>query len=108
MLGVLEGEEEMVKIPKRNATVNEVVSLYLTSRAYSDLTPKSQKDYAYHLERVCATKVEGRALGDYMVRNLRSRHTNQAYQIWLASGVYTAHYRKAVLSAAWKIRTVCS
>jgi integrase len=46
--------------------------------------------------------VEGRALGDYLVRNLRSRHTNQAYQIWLASGVYTANYRKAVLSAAWK------
>ena len=102
MLGILEGEEEMVKIPKRNATVNEVVSFYLTSRPYSDLAPKSQKDYAYHLDKVCSTKVEGRALGDYMVRNLRSRHTNQAYQIWLASGVYTANYRKAVLSAAWK------
>jgi integrase len=102
MLGALEGEEEMVKIPKRNATVNEVVSFYLTSRAFSDLAPKSQKDYTYHLDKVCTTKVEGRALGDYMVRNLRSRHTNQAYQIWLASGVYTANYRKAVLSAAWK------
>jgi integrase len=102
MLGVLEGEEEMVKIPKRNATVNEVVSFYLTSRAFSDLAPKSQKDYTYHLDKVCVTKVEGRALGDYLVRNLRSRHTNQAYQIWLASGVYTANYRKAVLSAAWK------
>jgi integrase len=102
MLGALEGEEEMVKIPKRNATVNEVVSFYLTSRAFSDLAPKSQKDYTYHLDKVCVTKVEGRALGDYLVRNLRSRHTNQAYQIWLASGVYTANYRKAVLSAAWK------
>jgi integrase len=102
MLGVLEGEEEMVKIPKRNATVNDVVSFYLTSRAFSDLAPKSQKDYTYHLDKVCVTKVEGRALGDYLVRNLRSRHTNQAYQIWLASGVYTANYRKAVLSAAWK------
>jgi integrase len=102
MLGVLEGEEKMVKIPKRNATVNEVVSFYLTSRLYSDLAPKSQKDYAYHLDKVCSTKVEGRALGDYMVRNLRSRHTNQAYQIWLASGLHTANHCKAVLSIAWK------
>jgi len=102
MLGVLEGQEEMVKIPNRNATVNQVVTFYLSSRAFSDLAPRSQKDYLYHLEKVCATKVEGRLLGEYLVRNLRSRHTNQAYQIWTDAGVTTANYRKAVLSAAWK------
>ena len=106
MLGVLESEEEMVKqkinIPKKIAKLSCVVNFYLHSDNFARLRHSTQKTYSLQLQHILDTTVEGKRLGDYKVRTLKARHTNQAYQIWLTSGVRTANYRKAMLSTAWK------
>ena len=106
MLGILEGEERMVRrklpIPSKTAKVRDIVEFYLHSDNYARLSAKSQKEYEKQLEKVLSTTVEGKPLGDYKARTLKARHTNQAYQEWLKTGTHTANYRKATLSTAWK------
>jgi len=92
----------MVALPKRNAKVKEIVEFYLHSNDFARLTGATQKQYEAHLDAVLKTTVEGRRIADYQARHLKARHTNQAYQQWLDTGVRTANYRKAALSAAWK------
>lgn len=106
MLGVLESEEEMVKqkigIPKKVAKLCAIVDFYLHSDNFVRLKHSTQKTYSLQLKHILDTEIEGKRLGDYKVRTLKARHTNQAYQKWLAAGVRTANYRKAILSTAWK------
>jgi len=92
----------MVDIPKHTSKLSAIVDFYLHSSSFCSLSPKSQKDYETHLDVILKTKVEGRLLGNYTVRSIKARHTNLAYEKWLVSGVRTANYRKAILSAAWK------
>ena len=92
----------MREIPKNTSKLEVIVDFYLHSNDFLNLSAKSQKDYAKHLDVVLNTKVEGKLLRNYTVRSIKSRHTNQAYEQWLVSGVRTANYRKAVLSKAWK------
>lgn len=92
----------MNKIPKQNATVEEVVNFYRNSDAYRRLAASTQKDYDNHLSAVLITSVEDKPLRAYRCRNLKVRHMQQAYDKWLVSGVRTANYRRSVFSAAWK------
>ena len=101
-MGILESEEKVVDIPKHTSKLSEIVKFYLHSNNFRNLSAKSQKDYETHLDVILKTKVEGRLLGNYTVRSIKARHTNQAYEKWLVSGVRTANYRKAILSTAWK------
>jgi len=98
----LESEEKVVAIPKHTSKLSEVVNFYLHSNNFCSLSGSTQKDYEKHLDVILNTDVEGRLLGNYTVRSIKARHTNQAYQKWLVSGVRTANYRKAILSTAWK------
>jgi integrase len=92
----------MVEIPKHTSKLSAIVAFYLHSNNFCSLSASTQKDYEKHLDVIVNTKVEGRLLGNYTVRSIKARHTNQAYQQWLESGVRTANYRKAILSTAWK------
>jgi len=102
VLGILESEEKMVVLPKRSASVGEIIDFYLHSDHFARLTGNTQKQYENHLVAVRATRVLGRRLEDYRARSLKAQHTNLAYQDWLKVGVRTANYRKAALSTAWK------
>jgi len=91
----------MVAIPKHTSKLSVIVDFYLHSNNFCSLSGSTQKDYEKHLDVILNTDVEGRLLGNYTVRSIKARHTNQAYQKWLVSGVRTANYRKAILSTAW-------
>lgn len=91
-----------MKIPKQNATLQQIVDFYLNSDAFRRLAASSQKDYEVHITAVCSTRVEGRLLGSYRCEKLKVRHLTQAYEEWLTSGVRAANYRKSVLSVVWK------
>ena len=91
-----------MNIPKRNATLEEVVDFYRNSDVYRRLSSSSQKDYDNHLSATLITEVEGKMLRVYRCKNLKVRHITQAYEQWLQVGTRTANYRRSVLSAAWK------
>lgn len=91
-----------MNIPKSNAKLSEIVEFYLVSSTFRRLSASTQRDYEFHLMAVINTEVEGKDLGDYRCSKLKVRHLTQAYEDWLVTGVRTANYRKAVLSAAWK------
>ncbi|QBQ72495.1 integrase [Roseobacter phage CRP-2] len=89
-------------LPKRTATVGQIVEFYLNSDHFANLKGNTQKQYEAHLNAVLATRVLGKRLEDYRARSLKAQHTNLAYQEWLKVGTRTANYRKAALSTAWK------
>jgi integrase len=89
-------------LPKRTATVGQIVEFYLNSDHFANLKGNTQKQYEAHLNAVLATRVLGKRLEDYRARSLKAQHTNLAYQDWLKIGIRTANYRKAALSTAWK------
>ena len=89
-------------LPKRTATVGQIVEFYLNSNHFANLKGNTQKQYEAHLDAVLATRVLGKRLEDYRVRSLKAQHTNLAYQEWLKVGIRTANYRKSALSTAWK------
>lgn len=89
-------------IPKSNAKLSQIIEFYLHSESFRRLKNTTQRDYTIHLIAVMNTPVEGKDLGDYRCNKLKVRHITQAYEHWVATGVRTANYRKAVLSAAWK------
>ena len=89
-------------LPKRTATVGQIVEFYLNSDHFANLKGNTQKQYEAHLNAVLATRVLGKRLEDYRARSLKAQHTNLAYQEWLKIGIRTANYRKAALSTAWK------
>ena len=89
-------------LPKRTATVGQLVEFYLNSDHFARLTGSTQKQYETHLDAVLATRVLGKRLEDYRARSLKAQHTNLAYQEWLKTGIRTANYRKSALSTAWK------
>ena len=89
-------------LPKRTATVGQIVEFYLNSNHFANLKGNTQKQYEAHLNAVLATRVLGKRLEDYRARSLKAQHTNLAYQEWLKIGIRTANYRKAALSTAWK------
>ena len=89
-------------LPKRTATVGQIVEFYLNSDHFANLKGNTQKQYEAHLNAVLATRVLGKRLEDYRARSLKAQHTNLAYQEWLKIGTRTANYRKAALSTAWK------
>ena len=89
-------------LPKRTATVGQIVEFYLNSDHFANLKGNTQKQYEAHLSGVLATRVLGKRLEDYRARSLKAQHTNLAYQEWLKIGIRTANYRKAALSTAWK------
>ena len=91
-----------MRIPKSNATLQEVMQFYLNSESFRRLSNSSQRDYERELGKVRETVVEGKALGAYRCKNIKVRHLTQAYEMWLDTGVRTANYRKTVLSAAWR------
>ena len=91
-----------MNIPKSNAKLSEIVEFYLVSSTFRRLSASTQRDYEFHLMAVINTEVEGKDLGDYRCSKLKVRHLTQAYEDWLVTGIRTANYRKAVLSAAWK------
>jgi len=102
VLGVLESEEKMVKLPKKSATVGDIISFYLRSDHFARLSGATQKQYEHHLDAALDTRVLGKRIEDYRARSLKAQHTNLAYQKWLDKGIRTANYRKAALSTAWK------
>jgi len=89
-------------LPKRTATVGQLVEFYLNSDHFARLTGNTQKQYETHLDAVLDTRVLGKRLQDYRARSLKAQHTNLAYQEWLKVGIRTANYRKSALSTAWK------
>lgn len=89
-------------IPGKTAKVCDIVEYYLNSGDFAKLSANVQKKYESQLGIVLDTRVEDRVLGSYRARNLKARHTNQAYKEWLNDGVHAANYRKAVLSTAWR------
>ena len=89
-------------LPKRTATVGQLIEFYLNSDHFARLTGSTQKQYETHLNAVLATRVLGKRLEDYRARSLKAQHTNLAYQEWLKIGTRTANYRKSALSTAWK------
>ena len=91
-----------MNIPKASATLQQIIDFYTKSTAFVRLAGSTQKDYDTHLDAVCKTVVEGKALGTYRNKTIKVRHLTQAYEQWLTVGVRTANYRKSVLSAAWK------
>ena len=88
----------MAKAP----TIAKTIALYYKSREYLDLKWKTQLDYESHLTKICATKIGRKVLANYTLDEIKASHLNQAYNIWLESGIRTANYRKAVLGAVWK------
>lgn len=92
----------MTSIPKPHCTLDAIFDFYLKSKAFSKLSPTTQKDYERKLHHVSSTVVEGKRLGDYRCNKIKVRHLTQAYDIWLDTGIRTANYRKACLSCAWK------
>ena len=97
VLGILESEEKMVALPRRSASVGEIIDFYLNSDHFARLTGNTQKQYENHLAALRATRILGKRLEDYRARSLKAQHTNLAYQEWLKVGVRTANYRKAAL-----------
>lgn len=91
-----------MKIPKSNATLQQIVDFYLHSDEFRRLSSSSQTDYEKSLDAVCSTVVEGKALGDLRCKRIKVRHLTQAYDMWVNTGVRTANYRKSVLSTAWR------
>ena len=91
-----------MELPRKSAKVVDIVHYYLHSDQFARLKGSTQKQYEHHLNAVLDTVVLGKKLGSYGVRHLKSKHTNLAYNTWLKTGVRTANYRKAALSAAWK------
>ena len=91
-----------MNIPKSNAKVSQIIEFYMNSESFRRLKNTTQRDYVIHLVAVMNTPVEGKDLGEYRCNKLKVRHVTQAYEQWLAVGVRTANYRKAVLSTAWK------
>lgn len=91
-----------MKIPKDTAKLHDIVEFYYQSTAYRRVSGKTQKDYAAALTKVCDTVVEGRELGRYQAKRIRVRHLQQAYDIWLNTGVRTANYRRTALGTAWR------
>ena len=89
-------------IPSKTAKVRDIVEFYLHSADFARLSGISQKKYEKELHKAVKTTIESKAFGDYKSSTLKARHTNQAYQQWLKTGVHTANYRKATLSAAWR------
>ena len=91
-----------MQIPKSNAKLSQIIEFYMNSEAFRRLKHTTQRDYAVQLVAVINTPVEGKDLGEYRCNKLKVRHISQAYDHWVKTGVRTANYRKAVLSAAWK------
>ena len=113
MLGILEGEEEMVKRsvarPRRISPLSELVEYYLHSDRFLSLGAKSQKEYERHLRNVCATYIKhlGKYLGNIQLKNLKLSHIREGYDAWLVRGTRTANYRVAALSAALSYGVEC-
>lgn len=91
-----------MNIPKQSATLQQIIDFYLNSKPFARLSGSSQIDYERALSAVSATVVEGKQLGGYRNKSIKVRHLNQAYEIWLETGIRTANYRVAALSVAWK------
>lgn len=88
--------------PKRNAPLSSLTEFYMASPRYLALKGKSQKEYASHLDKACATRIEhlDKTLGAIQIHLLKRMHIREAYDIWLLSGVRQANYRAAALSVA--------
>ncbi len=91
-----------MKIPKSNATVQEIVDFYRHSKVFLRLSRRSQGDYEVNLRDACNTIVANKRLGDYRNGKVKVATLTSAYETWLETGIATANRRKAVLSAAWK------
>ena len=90
-----------VERPRRNAPLVDLVSFYLASDRFLRLSPKSQKDYESNLRKGCSTSIKNnyRTLGNIALNKLRTSHFHEAYDTWLSSGVRSANYRAASMSA---------
>ena len=113
MLGILEGEEEMVKRsvarPRRISPLSDLVEYYLHSDRFLSLGAKSQKEYETHLNNVCATRINhlGKNIGAIQLKHLKLSHIREGYDAWLVRGIRTANYRVAALSAALSYGVEC-
>jgi integrase len=86
-----------VKIPKATDKVSKLIDYYLHSPAFAKLSPRSQKDYEYHLARV------NKSIGSKVIEDVTAGMLNKAYEKWEQDhGIRTANYTKSVLSRAWK------
>ena len=100
---------QRVARPKRNAPVSQLVDFYLHSDRFARLKGKTQKEYEKHLENALATHVShlGKSVGAIQISNLRLSHLREAYDAWLQSGVRSANYRAAAMSAALSYAVEC-
>jgi len=84
-------------------TVGKIFDAYLHSPDFARLKGGTQKDYETHLRKAGSTPIEhNKHFGNYRANKLEVRHAITAYENWLTSGVRSANYRKACVSAAWK------
>jgi len=93
---------QRVARPKRNALLQELVDFYLHSKRFATLKNTTQVEYENHLKQACATRIShlNKTLGKIQARRLHLSHFREAYDTWLNTGVRTANYRAAALSAA--------
>lgn len=100
---------QRVARPKRNAPLTQLVEFYLNSDRFCRLKGKTQKEYETHLERACNTRIShlGKSLGSIQISKLKLSHLREAYDAWLSSGIRSANYRSAALSAALSYAVEC-
>ena len=101
--------KKRVARPKRNAPLTQLVDFYMHSDRFLALSPKSQKEYDTHLSKACATRIAhlNKQLGSISLHALRLSHFREAYDAWLPSGIRSANYRSAALSAALSYAVEC-
>jgi integrase len=94
----------MIKTPKKSDTLDTLVAWYLRSDKYLRLKGKTQYDYAAQLDKVCTTLLDdGKMLGAKRLSKLSVRHVQEAYTMWLQSGITTANARAANLSVVYRV-----
>jgi integrase len=104
MLGVLEGEEEMVMTKpieiKDTDKLTAVVRAYLHTKDFASLAGSTQLKYESNLSRVCTTPVQkGKLLGNMRLKDIRLMHITYAYDRWLnENGQRAANYNASCLS----------
>jgi len=101
--------KQRVARPRRISPLSDLVEYYLYSDRFLSLGSKSQKEYETHLRKACTTRINhlGKNLGAIQLKNLKLSHIREGYDAWLISGIRSANYRVAALSAALSYGVEC-
>ena len=66
-----------------NSNLRQVLAHYYKTGQFNSLSLHTQKTYTYGFNKICATKMFGRELGDITLKYLTPTHCTELYETWV-------------------------